>query len=89
MPRHRRSGRAVEQFSPIRSDCGGNFPIRLRDATGAGPLEGMDYYSDDYPDVPLEEFLAVYKGLSKYAQREVLDLAESLSAGRYMAEDDG
>jgi len=40
----------------------------------------MDYYSDDYPDTPLEEFLAVYERLTKYAQREVHDLAESLAA---------
>jgi hypothetical protein len=49
----------------------------------------MDYYDDDYPDVPLEEFLAVFKRLTKYAQREVLDLAESLVAGRSAAEGDG
>jgi hypothetical protein len=71
------------------SDAAAMFPIRLRDAAGAGPLEGMDYYSDDYPDVPLEEFLAVYKRLSKFAQREVLDLAECLAAGRAVAEGDG
>jgi hypothetical protein len=49
----------------------------------------MDYYSDDYPDVPLEEFLAVYTRLSKYAQREVHDLAESLATGRCVADGDG
>jgi hypothetical protein len=56
-------------------------PFRFACATraGAGPLEGMDYYDDDYPDVPFEEFLAVFKRLSKYAQREVADLAESLA----------
>lgn len=41
----------------------------------------MDYYSDDYPDTPLEEFLAVYERLSKYARREVHDLAECLADG--------
>jgi hypothetical protein len=54
-----------------------------------GPLEGMDYYDDDYPDVPVEEFLAVFKRLTKYARREVFDLAESLAAGRNLAEGDG
>lgn len=49
----------------------------------------MDYYSEDYPDVPLEEFIAVYKRLTKYAQREVLDLAECLAAGKAVAEGDG
>jgi hypothetical protein len=67
----------------------GVFPIRLHDTAGAGPLGGMDYYSEDYPDVSLEEFIAVYERLSKYAQREVLDLAECLAAGRAVAEGDG
>jgi hypothetical protein len=49
----------------------------------------MDYYDDDYPDVPVEEFLAVFKRLTKYARREVFDLAESLAAGRNLAEGDG
>jgi len=48
----------------------------------------MDYYSDDYPDTPLEEFLAVYERLSKYAQREIHDLAESLVADGCVAEAD-
>ncbi len=52
-----------------------------------GALWGMNYYSDDYPDIPREEFLAVYEGLTKYAQREVRDLAECLSVGTCM--DDG
>lgn len=39
----------------------------------------MNYYSDDYPDVTLEEFLDVYQRLTKYAQREVQDLAISLA----------
>jgi hypothetical protein len=47
----------------------------------ASPLEGMDYYSDDYPDTPLDEFLAVYERLTKYAKREIHDLAQSLDAG--------
>lgn len=51
-----------------------------------GALWGMNYYSDDYPDVPQEEFLAVYEGLTKYAQREVHDLAECLSLGSRKAE---
>ena len=46
----------------------------------------MDYYSDDYPDPPLEEFLAVYERLTKYAKREVHDLAQSLATGGCMAE---
>lgn len=62
------------------------FSIRLRDEAGPGPLEDMDYYSDEYPDVSLDEFLAVYECLSKYAQREVHDLAESLAAGQCVAE---
>lgn len=53
---------------------------------GASPLEGMDYYSDDYPDTPLEEFLALYERLTKYAKREIHDLAESLAAGERTAE---
>jgi len=46
----------------------------------------MNYYSDDYPDVAREEFLAVYEGLTKYAQREVHDLAACLSEGTCMAD---
>ncbi|MEP7193715.1 MAG: hypothetical protein ABI903_12710 [Actinomycetota bacterium] len=46
----------------------------------------MDYYSDDYPDTPLEEFLALYERLTKYAKREIHDLAESLAAGERTAE---
>jgi hypothetical protein len=46
----------------------------------------VDYYSDDYPDTSLEEFLAVYRRLSKYAQREVHDLAESLAVGGWVTE---
>jgi hypothetical protein len=49
----------------------------------------MDYYSDDYPDTPLEEFLALYERLTKYAQREVHDLAESLAAVTFVNEGDG
>lgn len=49
----------------------------------------MDYYSDDYPDTPLEEFLAVYERLSRYAKREVHDLAVSLSTGDFVTEGDG
>jgi hypothetical protein len=66
-------------------------PSRFACATAGrvGPLEGMDYYDDDYPDVPVEEFLAVFKRLTKYARREVFDLAESLAAGRNLAEGDG
>jgi len=45
----------------------------------------MDYYSDDYPDTPLEEFLAVYEGLTKYAKREIHDLAESLASAECVA----
>jgi len=65
------------------------FPVRLRDEPGASPLEDMDYYSDDYPDTPLEDFLAVYERLSKYAKREVHDLAESLATGDFVTEGDG
>lgn len=53
---------------------------------GASPLEDMDYYSDDYPDTPLDEFLAVYERLTKYAKREIHDLALSLDAGGCLAE---
>jgi len=49
----------------------------------------MDYYSDDYPDVSLEEFVALYKRLSRYAQREIHDLAECLAAGGGAVEGDG
>jgi hypothetical protein len=47
----------------------------------------MDYYTDDYPETPLEEFLAVYERLSKYAKREIHDLAESLATGACETED--
>jgi len=46
----------------------------------------MDYYSDDYPDPPLEDFLAVYQGLTKYAKREIHDLAQSLATSGCVAE---
>ena len=46
----------------------------------------MDYYSDDYQETPLEEFLAVYERLTKYAKREIQDLAESLATGGCVAE---
>lgn len=46
----------------------------------------MNYYSDEYPDTPLEEFLAVYERLTKYAKREIHDLAESLAASGCEAE---
>jgi hypothetical protein len=49
----------------------------------------MDYYSDDYPDTPLEEFLAVDERLTKYAKREIHDLAESLATATLVAEGDG
>jgi len=65
------------------------FPIRLREKVWASPLEDMDYYSDDYPDTPLDEFLAVYERLTKYAQREVRDLAQSLAATTCGTEGDG
>jgi hypothetical protein len=48
----------------------------------------MDYYSDDYPETPLEEFLAVYERLTKYAKREIHDLAESLAAATFVPEGD-
>jgi hypothetical protein len=48
----------------------------------------MDYYSDDYPDTPLEEFLALYERLTKYAKREVHDLAESLASTTCATEGD-
>jgi len=51
------------------------------------PLEGMDYYSDDYPETPLEEFLAVYERLTKYAKREIHDLALSLATGGCVADE--
>jgi hypothetical protein len=47
----------------------------------------MDYYSDDYPDTPLEEFLSLYERLTKYAKREIHDLAESLATGGCVAEE--
>ena len=50
-------------------------------------LEGMDYYSEDYPETPLEEFLAVYERLTKYAKREIHDLAVSLATGSCVAEE--
>jgi hypothetical protein len=40
----------------------------------------MDYYCDDYPEAPPEGFLAVYEQLSRYAKREIHDLAQSLAA---------
>ena len=60
---------------------GRNFRIRLRDESGASQLVGMDYYSDDYPDVSLEEFLAVYERLTTFARREVHELAMLLAGG--------
>jgi hypothetical protein len=50
-------------------------------------MEGMDYYSDDYPETPLEEFLAVYERLTKCAKREIHDLAESLATGGCVADE--
>lgn len=47
----------------------------------------MDYYSDDYPDVSREEFLAVYERLTTFARREVHELA-TLLAGGLVAEED-
>jgi len=47
----------------------------------------MDYYSDDYPDISVEEFLAVYERLTKFARREVHELA-TLLAGGLVAEED-
>ena len=70
------------------SNAAATFRFACATTWGRGQLEGMDYYSDDYPDVPLEEFLALYEGLTKYAQREVHDLAESL-AGGFAADCDG
>lgn len=55
----------------------------------SGPLEGMDYYSDEYPETPLEEFLAVYERLTKYAKREIHDLAQSLATSESVAEGSG
>ena len=66
---------------------GGNFPICLRNGAWGSQLEGMDYYSDDYPETPLEEFLAVYERLTKYARREIHDLAQSLATGGCVAEE--
>jgi hypothetical protein len=68
---------------------GADFPIRLRDQGRASPLVDMDYYSDDYPDTPVDEFLAVYEQLTKYAQREIRDLAQSLAATTCGTEGDG
>ena len=64
----------------------GNLPNRLRREAWGSPLEGMDYYSDDYPETPVEEFLALYERLTKYAKREIQDLAESLATGGCVAE---
>ena len=47
----------------------------------------MDYYSDDYPETPLVEFLAVYERLTKYAKREIHDLALSLATGGCVADE--
>ena len=63
-----------------------NLSIPLRDEAWASPLEGMDYYSDDYPDTPLEEFVALYERLTKYAKREIHDLAQSLATSGCVAE---
>ena len=46
----------------------------------------MDYYSDDYPDTPLAEFVALYERLTKYAKREIHDLAQSLATSGGVAE---
>lgn len=62
------------------------YPFACAPRPGASPLEDMDYYSDDYPDPPLEEFLAVYSRLNKYAKREIHDLAQSLATGGCVAE---
>lgn len=62
------------------------YPFACAARHGASPLEDMDYYSDDYPDTPLEEFLAVYERLTKYAKREIHDLAQSLATGECVAE---
>ena len=48
----------------------------------------MDYYSEDYPDVSLEEFLAVYERLTRFARREVHELA-TLLAGGLVTEEEG
>jgi hypothetical protein len=65
----------------------GNFAICLRNEACGSQLDGMDYYSDNYPETPLEEFLAVYERLTKYAKREIHDLAVSLAAGGCVAEE--
>lgn len=65
----------------------GNFAICLRGQASGNPLEGIDYYSDDYPETPLEEFLAVYERLTKYAKREIHDLALSLATGGCVADE--
>jgi hypothetical protein len=46
----------------------------------------MDYYADDYPDPSLEEVLALYERLNKYAKREIHDLAQSLATGGCVTE---
>jgi hypothetical protein len=47
----------------------------------------MNYSSDDYPETPLEEFFAVYERRTKYAKREIHDLAQCLATGECVAEE--
>ena len=68
------------------STSGATSPFRLREQAASGPLESMDYYSDDYPETPFEEFLSVYERLTKYAKREIHDLAQSLATSGSTAE---
>ena len=80
---HPRCLRVACDIGPVSSP---NFPISpARGGTGVS-TRNVDYYSDDYPDASLEDFLALYKRLSKYAQREVHDLAESLAVGSFVTE---
>jgi len=64
----------------------GNFAICLRGQASGNPLEGIDYYSDDYPETPLEAFLPVYERLTKRQQGDP-DLLGSLAVGGCVAEE--
>ena len=67
--------------------CMATFQFACATTREGSPMESMNYYSDNYPETPLEEFLAVYERLTKYAKREIQDLAESLATGGCVAEE--
>ena len=78
-----------EADDPMQGCEAQTFPFACATKAGASPLVDMDYYSDDYPDTPVDEFLAVYEKLTKFAQREIRDLAQSLAATTCGTEGDG